>query len=212
MKALLARTTKGVLQYVPGAIPQDTLKGDEYLSRHVRHARICEIVSPNASAGAPAYLSSAGYWESELTVYVYQLNEEGPEEGDTSDGGGGEGQGDAGIVSQYTHWGLPSQNFEGLWESLLYEDEDGEGETFGTGNGGASKRPRVAAMENPNSVSSTVARGSVEGELSGSRLKSALLQYASSAMIFADAGVDGGLISCNHVILLHGPPGTGKTR
>lgn len=30
-------------------------------------------------------------------------------------------------------------------------------------------------------------------------------------MNFADKGVDSNLISCNKVILLHGPPGTGKT-
>lgn len=30
-------------------------------------------------------------------------------------------------------------------------------------------------------------------------------------MEFADKGVDVNIISCNRVILLHGPPGTGKT-
>lgn len=30
-------------------------------------------------------------------------------------------------------------------------------------------------------------------------------------MCFADHGVDCNIISCNKVILLHGPPGTGKT-
>lgn len=161
--------------------------------------------------------------------YVYQLNEEGPEEGDTG-GGGGEGEGGGGgeVVSQYTHWGLPSQEFEGVWESLLYEDEDeavGEEEEGGQeesrdaikrprlegSSGGAGAGAAAPATTATHSNPSPVTRGVVEGELSGSRLKPALLQYASSAMAFADAGVDGGLISCNHVILLHGPPGTGKT-
>ncbi len=121
------------------------------------------------------------------------------------------------MVSQYTHWGLPSKEFEGVWESLLYEDEEEpptlEGGAGGGGGGGeaaAQKRPRSDGSAGQTTGSSG-ARGSVEGELSGSRLKPALLQYASSAMLFADAGVDAGLISCNHVILLHGPPGTGKT-
>jgi SpoVK/Ycf46/Vps4 family AAA+-type ATPase len=42
-------------------------------------------------------------------------------------------------------------------------------------------------------------------------LKNQLLQYASTAMLFADRGVDETLISFNRIILLHGPPGTGKT-
>nr|CAH7740078.1 unnamed protein product [Callosobruchus chinensis] len=38
-----------------------------------------------------------------------------------------------------------------------------------------------------------------------------LLRYAQTMMEFGDKGVDGNVISCNKVILLHGPPGTGKT-
>lgn len=30
-------------------------------------------------------------------------------------------------------------------------------------------------------------------------------------MKFADRGIDCNIVSCNRVILLHGPPGTGKT-
>lgn len=30
-------------------------------------------------------------------------------------------------------------------------------------------------------------------------------------MKFADRGVDANIIACNRVVLLHGPPGTGKT-
>jgi SpoVK/Ycf46/Vps4 family AAA+-type ATPase len=42
-------------------------------------------------------------------------------------------------------------------------------------------------------------------------IKDSLLNYISTAMIFADCKVDPSLISCNRVVLLHGPPGTGKT-
>ncbi|XP_024522011.1 pachytene checkpoint protein 2 homolog [Selaginella moellendorffii] len=42
-------------------------------------------------------------------------------------------------------------------------------------------------------------------------LKQRLLQYSKTAVLFADKGVDHNLISWNRVILLHGPPGTGKT-
>ena len=42
-------------------------------------------------------------------------------------------------------------------------------------------------------------------------IKDQLLKYAQTAMLFADRGVNTNLIGFNRVILLHGPPGTGKT-
>jgi hypothetical protein len=42
-------------------------------------------------------------------------------------------------------------------------------------------------------------------------IKNHLLEYTSTAMLFSDKHVDSALISCNRVVLLHGPPGTGKT-
>lgn len=42
-------------------------------------------------------------------------------------------------------------------------------------------------------------------------IKQKLLNYAQSMMLFSEKGVDHKTISCNRVILLHGPPGTGKT-
>jgi pachytene checkpoint protein 2 len=42
-------------------------------------------------------------------------------------------------------------------------------------------------------------------------VKAKLLRYAHSALVFSDAGVDSTLVSFNRVVLLHGPPGTGKT-
>ncbi|WIA29005.1 hypothetical protein OEZ86_011522 [Tetradesmus obliquus] len=44
-----------------------------------------------------------------------------------------------------------------------------------------------------------------------SSIKRRLLQYASTALLFSDLGVNSQLISWNRVVLLHGPPGTGKT-
>uniref|UniRef100_A0A7S1EFY0 AAA+ ATPase domain-containing protein n=1 Tax=Hemiselmis andersenii TaxID=464988 RepID=A0A7S1EFY0_HEMAN len=44
-----------------------------------------------------------------------------------------------------------------------------------------------------------------------SEVKSHLLEYATSAMYFADKGVNASVVSWNRVVLLHGPPGTGKT-
>jgi DNA polymerase III delta prime subunit len=42
-------------------------------------------------------------------------------------------------------------------------------------------------------------------------IKDRLLGYATSALLFADRGVAPAVVGINRVMLLHGPPGTGKT-
>ena len=42
-------------------------------------------------------------------------------------------------------------------------------------------------------------------------IKETLLSYALTGLLFADKGVNQNIISWNRIILLHGPPGTGKT-
>ncbi|XP_033337754.2 pachytene checkpoint 2 protein [Megalopta genalis] len=44
-----------------------------------------------------------------------------------------------------------------------------------------------------------------------STIKEDLLQFVKTTMIFSDHKVNSNIISCNKVVLLHGPPGTGKT-
>ncbi|CAG2100343.1 unnamed protein product [Medioppia subpectinata] len=63
------------------------------------------------------------------------------------------------------HTILPSIEFHGLWESLVYD----------------------------------------------LHIKDQLLEFVLTALMFADKGVDNKLINWNKVVLLHGPPGTGKT-
>ncbi|BFF89831.1 pachytene checkpoint protein 2 homolog [Drosophila madeirensis] len=72
---------------------------------------------------------------------------------------------DGGAVVDANHVLLPSQQFLGLWESLVFE------------------------------------KG----------LKERLLKFALSALTFSKHRVDTNVIACNRLILLHGPPGTGKT-
>ncbi|KAJ3920204.1 P-loop containing nucleoside triphosphate hydrolase protein [Lentinula edodes] len=60
---------------------------------------------------------------------------------------------------------LPNRSWEGLWDSLIYEDN----------------------------------------------IKLKLLDYIHATLVFSDAEVDFNLVSWNRVVLLHGPPGTGKT-
>ncbi|KAF7286483.1 hypothetical protein GWI33_005121 [Rhynchophorus ferrugineus] len=42
-------------------------------------------------------------------------------------------------------------------------------------------------------------------------IKNNLLKYARTIMEFSNKGINPAIVSCNKVILLHGPPGTGKT-
>eukprot|EP00051_Salpingoeca_urceolata_P004743 m.67330 g.67330 ORF g.67330 m.67330 type:complete len:432 (-) comp13823_c0_seq2:257-1552(-) len=44
-----------------------------------------------------------------------------------------------------------------------------------------------------------------------SGIQQRLLRYAEAALLFSDKGVDNKLVAWNRVVLLHGPPGTGKT-
>uniref|UniRef100_H2Z3E6 Pachytene checkpoint protein 2 homolog n=1 Tax=Ciona savignyi TaxID=51511 RepID=H2Z3E6_CIOSA len=44
-----------------------------------------------------------------------------------------------------------------------------------------------------------------------SSIKESLLNYTNSSLYFSDQGVNDKLITWNRVVLLHGPPGTGKT-
>ena len=41
-------------------------------------------------------------------------------------------------------------------------------------------------------------------------IKRELLKFVSTSLLLSDRGVDGGIVTCNRVVLLHGPPGTGK--
>lgn len=43
------------------------------------------------------------------------------------------------------------------------------------------------------------------------QIKSDLLDYVTTTLLFSDRNVNSNLISWNRVVLLHGPPGTGKT-
>ncbi|KAH6770588.1 pachytene checkpoint-like protein [Perilla frutescens var. hirtella] len=95
------------------------------------------------------------FWQVKPVVHVYQLSEEGPCEELSSDG----------QLASFNEWILPAKEFDGMWESLIYD----------------------------------------------SGLKQRLLRYAASALLFTEKGVNPVLVSWNRIVLLHGPPGTGKT-
>ncbi|KAH6809419.1 pachytene checkpoint-like protein [Perilla frutescens var. frutescens] len=95
------------------------------------------------------------FWQVKPVVHVYQLSEEGPCEELSNDG----------QLASFNEWILPAKEFDGMWESLIYD----------------------------------------------SGLKQRLLRYAASALLFTEKGVNPVLVSWNRIVLLHGPPGTGKT-
>lgn len=129
----------------PVAVPAD----DQYLVENVQRICICDT---DECVGNGEVLL---FWQVKPVVHVYQLIEEGP-----CEELGGDGQ-----PSSFNEWILPAIEFDGMWESLIYE----------------------------------------------SGLKQRLLRYAASALLFSEKGVDPFLVSWNRIILLHGPPGTGKT-
>ncbi|KAL1528524.1 hypothetical protein AB1Y20_009867 [Prymnesium parvum] len=119
---------------------------DQALQNELRHVRVADMSS---SATDGVCMSTA--------IHVHRLyDEEAAEETADDDE-------DSNIA--FSMWTLPSLEFDGLWESLIY-DED---------------------------------------------VKPKLLRYVSAAMRFSELGVDSRVISWNRVVLLHGPPGTGKT-
>ncbi|XP_057950687.1 pachytene checkpoint protein 2 homolog isoform X1 [Malania oleifera] len=138
---------KRSLSYSNGPIPVPP--DDLFLQENVQRIRICDTDEWVENHHILLF------WQVKPIVHVFQLSEEGPCE-DLS----GDGQ-----LSSFNEWILPAKEFDGIWESLIYE----------------------------------------------SGLKQRLLRYAASALLFTEKGVDPFLVSWNRIILLHGPPGTGKT-
>lgn len=115
-------------------------------------------------------------------MHVFQLNEEGAADDDETEDN----------VSIYREWLLPSREFHNLWESLLYE-EDIKARLL---HYASTVRPSVLALNALLLCAVT------------SRL---ITEVCHQALLFGEQGVNSHLVSFNRTVLLHGPPGTGKT-
>uniref|UniRef100_J3LYX1 Pachytene checkpoint protein 2 homolog n=1 Tax=Oryza brachyantha TaxID=4533 RepID=J3LYX1_ORYBR len=135
------------LSYVDGPVPIPN--DDNFLLANVKRIQICD--TDEWIENHKVLL----FWQVKPVVHVFQLSEDGP----------GEEPGEDDTLSSFNEWALPAKEFDGLWESLLYEVG----------------------------------------------LKQRLLRYAASALLFTERAVDPCLVSWNRIVLLHGPPGTGKT-
>ncbi|QSL64076.1 hypothetical protein MERGE_000231 [Pneumocystis wakefieldiae] len=120
------------------------------LMKHIEQIRVVEVSGSNKEI---LYLD-----EVDLDVHIYQLNNSLPfinnfDDQDLEDG-------PMAIVTE-----LPSLSLEGLWDSLVFEDN----------------------------------------------IKNNLLHFIHTVMLFSDKDVNFNIVTWNRLILLHGPPGTGKT-
>ncbi|KAM7273733.1 hypothetical protein ACFE04_028397 [Oxalis oulophora] len=138
---------KRSLSYADGPIPVPI--DDPFLLDNIERICICDTYEWQKNHDVLLF------WQVKPVVHVFQLSEEGP-----CEELGGDGQ-----MSTFNEWILPAKEFDGMWESLIYE----------------------------------------------SGLKQRLLRYAASALLFTEKGVNPFLVTWNRIILLHGPPGTGKT-
>lgn len=118
------------------------------------------------------------------------------------------------IVQSITICDLPVNHPRvSFWQAELsihafrLSEEPPESEYLDEENGDGEQMPIAEQTELPN----VYLKGLWEAIILDEALKATLLSYACTSIIFAKFGVDTNLISWNKMILLHGPPGTGKT-
>lgn len=120
---------------------------DGVLTEHVKSVSVCDtdLVSKERQSNLK---------NCKLAIHVFQLHDDGPATEELEED-----------IAAANHWLLPSDDFHGIWESLIFDSD----------------------------------------------VKAQLINYAMTTLLFSDRGVNSNIISWNRVILLHGPPGTGKT-
>jgi len=123
------------------------------LCQHVESIIFCQEEEVGDKGVSMVHLPTA-----QILYRVYKLNRLGAEVEEICQEGEEE-------VPAAQHWILPNQDFQGVWENLVYD----------------------------------------------TNIKWDLLRFVSTSLLLSDQGVDQNIVCCNRVVLLHGPPGTGKT-
>ena len=128
---------------------------------------------------------------------------------------GSVGEGGAGAGGPGTTTSAVSNGTIGTWlvstvrvYAYVLSDEEASAEELDTGNDNDDED--LTACETLPLPHSTLA-GLWDSLILPPTTKSNLLQYASSALLFSDKLVSPHIVGWNRVVLLHGPPGTGKT-
>ena len=128
---------------------------------------------------------------------------------------GSVGEGGAGAGGPGTTTSAVSNGTIGTWlvstvrvYAYVLSDEEASAEELDTGNDNDDED--LTACETLPLPHSSLA-GLWDSLILPPMTKSTLLQYASSALLFSDKLVSPHIVGWNRVILLHGPPGTGKT-
>jgi len=134
-------------KYVNNGVALKEVAEEKDLSEHVDYVVVCDDSRLNT------FLPSVS-----IQFRPYKLVTAGPETEEICVEG--EEQ-----VPASQHWMMPNQEFQGLWETLVYDTQ----------------------------------------------IKSELVRFVETSLLLSDRGVDTNIVTCNRVVLLHGPPGTGKT-
>lgn len=150
VKELVRTFLINFVSLTPGvSLSESDLEENLELKEHVKMITFCDI----------EHDTEVLVTETELVYHIYKLDAFGAETDTMTDTSTGEEFAAADV------WALPSQEFHGLWESLIYD----------------------------------------------TKLKEDTVRFVETAFEFADRGVDSNIVGWNRVVLLHGPPGTGKT-
>ncbi|XP_020932198.1 pachytene checkpoint protein 2 homolog isoform X1 [Sus scrofa] len=142
-----------------------------------------------------------------VALHVFQLNEGGPSSENLEE--------ETENIIAANHWLLPAAEFHGLWDSLVYDAEVKSHGTLGVcpcrPHRVCSRQPQWTAEPAAQFFSGCAYACPPRCHPRGASFLHLLLDYVMTTLLFSDKNVDSNLITWNRVVLLHGPPGTGKT-